>query len=230
MRRDQIRDVVEKALKDSPKNATQDERIGAIVEGIINLQTEHEELRKKVADGNKRRIRERRVLPELKGRKLHDFKNEFNTIFQTLGYLKFEDVMQSALQDMCLNFAVWGANNLRGMGEISPEEGAKMDPKIIKDPSKMTERQLREEIFLKVRENLKKYAKYYNINEFPFFEKIPKIVDDDGVEFPFDQIRLSDITKGVSISKRNNRISSIRSTLTMTRNELEQLYKFLYNG
>lgn len=230
MRRDQIRDVVEKALKDSPKNATQDERIGAIVEGIINLQTEHEELRKKVADGNKRRIRERRVLPELKGRKLHDFKNEFNTIFQTLGYLKFEDVMQSALQDMCLNFAVWGANNLRGMGEISSEEGAKMDPKTIKDPSKMTEKQLREEIFLKVRENLKKYANYYNINEFPFFEKIPKIVDDDGVEFPFDQIRLSDITKGVSISKRNNRISPIRSTLTMTRSELEQLYKFLYNG
>lgn len=228
MRRDQIRDVVEKALKDSPKNATQDERIGAIVEGIINLQTEHEELRKKVADGNKRRIRERRVLPELKGRKLHDFKNEFNTIFQTLGYLKFEDVMQSALQDMCLNFAVWGANNLRGMGEINSEEGAKMDPKTIKDPSKMTEKQLREEIFLKVRENLKKYANYYNINEFPFFEKIPKIVDDDGVEFPFDQIRLSDITKGVSISKRDNRISSIRSTLTMTRSELEQLYKFLF--
>lgn len=228
MRRDQIRDVVEKALKDSPKNATQDERIGAIVEGIINLQTEHEELRKKVADGNKRRIRERRVLPELKGRKLHDFKNEFNTIFQTLGYLKFEDVMQSALQDMCLNFAVWGANNLRGMGEISSEEGAKMDPKTIKDPSKMTEKQLREEIFLKVRENLKKYANYYNINEFPFFEKIPKIVGDDGVEFPFDQIRLSDITKGVSISKRDNHISSIRSTLTMTRSELEQLYKFLF--
>lgn len=228
MRRDQIRDVVEKALKDSPKNATQDERIGAIVEGIINLQTEHEELRKKVADGNKRRIRERRVLPELKGRKLHDFKNEFNTIFQTLGYLKFEDVMQSALQDMCLNFAVWGANNLRGMGEISSEEGAKMDPKTIKDPSKMTEKQLREEIFLKVRENLKKYANYYNINEFPFFEKIPKIVGDDGVEFPFDQIRLSDITKGVSISKRDNHISSIHSTLTMTRSELEQLYKFLF--
>ena len=230
MRRDQIRNVVENALNNTPKNATQYERIGAIVEGIIKLQAEHEELRKKVADGNKRRIRERRILPELKGRKLHDFKNEFNTIFQTLGYLKFEDVMQSALQDMCLNFAVWGANNLGGMGEISPEEGAKMDPKIIKDPSKMTEKQLREEIFLKVRENLKKYANYYNINEFPVFEKTPKIVGDDGVEFPFDQIRLSDITKGVSISKRNNRISPIRSTLTMTRSELEQLYKFLYNG
>lgn len=230
MRRDQIRNVVEKALSNTPKNATQEERIRAIVEGIINLQTEHEELRKKVADGNKRRIRERRVLPELKGRKLHDFKNEFNTIFQTLGFLKFEDVMQSALQDMCLNFAVWGANNLKGMGEISPEEGAKMDSKIIKDPSKMTERQLREEIFLKVRENLKKYAKYYDINEFPVFEKTPKIVDDDGVEFSFDQIRLSDITKGVSISKRDNHISPIRSTLTMTKKELEQLYKFLYNG
>lgn len=229
MRRDQIRNVVENALSNTPKNATQYERIGAIVEGIIKLQEEHEELRKKVADGNKRRIRERRILPELKGRKLHDFKNEFNTIFQTLGYLKFEDVMQSALQDMCLNFAVWGANNLGGMGEISPEEGAKMDPKIIKDPSKMTEKQLREEIFLKVRENLKKYANYYNINEFPVFEKTPKIVGDDGVEFPFDQIRLSDITKGVSISKRNNCISPIRSTLTMTRSELEQLYKFLYN-
>lgn len=229
MRRDQIREVVENALSNTPKNATQDERIGAIVEGIIKLQAEHEELRKKVADGNKRRIRERRVLPELRGRKLHDFKNEFNTIFQTLGYFKFEDVMESTLYEVCLNFAVWGANNLGGMGEISPEEKTKMDPKIIKDPSKMTEKQLREEIFLKVRENLKKYAKYYDINEFPVFEKIPKIVDDDGVEFPFDQVRLSDITKGVSISKRDNRISSIRSTLTMTRSELEQLYKFLYN-
>ena len=88
MRRDQIRDVVEKALGNTPKNATQDERIRAIVEGIIELQAEHEELRKKVADGNKCRIRERRVLPELRGRKLHDFKNEFNTIFQTLGQLE----------------------------------------------------------------------------------------------------------------------------------------------
>ena len=228
MRRDQIREVVENALKDTPKNATQDERIRAIVEGIIKLQAEHEELRKKVADGNKRRIRERRVLPELRGRKLHDFKNEFNTIFQTLGYLKFEDVTESTLYEVCLNFAVWGANNLGGMGEISPEEKTKMDPKVIKDPSGMTEKQLREEIFLKVRENLKKYAKYYDINEFPVFEKTPKIVDDDGVEFPFDQIRLSDITKGVSISKRDNRISSIRSTLTMSRGELEQLYKFLF--
>ena len=228
MRRDQVRDVVEKALGNTPKNATQDERIRAIVEGIIELQAEHEELRKKVADGNKRRIRERRVLPELRGRKLHDFKNEFNTIFQTLGYLKFEDVTKSTLYEVCLNFAVWGANNLGGMGEINPEEKAKMDPKVIKDPSKMTEKQLREEIFLKVRENLKKYAKYYDINEFPVFEKTPKIVDDDGVEFPFDQIRLSDITKGVSISKRDNRISSIRSTLTMSRGELEQLYKFLF--
>jgi hypothetical protein len=76
---------------------------------------------------------------------------------------------------------------------------------------------------------LKKYANYYNINEFPVFEKTPKIVGDDGVEFPFDQIRLSDITKGVSISKRNNCISPISSTLTMTRSVLEQLYKFLYN-
>lgn len=228
MRRDQIREVVENALSNTPKNATQDERIRAIVEGIIKLQAEHEELRKKVADGNKRRIRERRVLPELRGRKLHDFKNEFNTIFQTLGYLKFEDVTQSTLYEVCLNFAVWGANNLGGMGEISPEEKTKMDPKVIKDPSGMTDEQLREEIFLKVRENLKKYANYYNINEFPVFEKTPKIVDDDGVEFPFDQIRLSDITKGVSISKRDNRISSIRSTLTMTRGELEQLYKFLF--
>lgn len=230
MRRDQVREVVENALSNTPKNATQDERIGAIVEGIIKLQAEHEALRKKVADGNKCRIRERRVLPELKGRKLHDFKNEFNTIFQTLGYLKFEDVTESTLYEVCLNFAVWGANNLGGMGEISPEEKTKMDPKVIKDPSGMTEKQLREEIFLKVRENLKKYAKYYDINEFPVFEKTPKIVDDDGVEFPFDQIRLSDITKGVSISKRDNRISSIRSTLTMTRSELEQLYRFLYNG
>ncbi len=97
MRRDQIRNVVENALSNTPKNATQYERIGAIVEGIIKLQAEHEELRKKVADGNKRRIRERRILPELKGRKLHDFKNEFNTIFQTLGYLKFEDVMLSLI-------------------------------------------------------------------------------------------------------------------------------------
>ena len=97
MRRDQIRNVVENALSNTPKNATQYERIGAIVEGIIKLQAEHEELRKKVADGNKRRIRERRVLPELRRRKLHDFKNEFNTIFQTLGYLKFEDVTESTL-------------------------------------------------------------------------------------------------------------------------------------
>lgn len=228
MRRDQIRNVVEKALNDSPKNATQDERIRAIVEGIINLQAEHEELRKKVADGNKRRIRERRILPELKGRKLHDFKNEFNTIFQTLGYLKFEDVMQSALQDMCLNFAVWGANNLGGMGEISPEEGAKMDPIVIQDPTGKSEKQLQHEIFLKVRSQLSGcYMDHYSCD--PSSGPEPKIVRDDGSECFFNQIYLSNFTKEVFIAQRESRFDFL-GTFKMTKKELEQLYKFLYNG
>ena len=227
MRRDQIRDVVEKALRDSPENATQDERIRAIVEGIINLQAEHEELRKKVADGNKRRIRERRILPELKGRKLHDFKNEFNTIFQTLGYLKFEDVTESTLRDMCLNFAVWGANNLKGMGEISPEEKTKMDPIVIQDPAVgKSEKQLQHEIFLKVRSQLSGcYMDHYGCD--PSSEPEPKIVRDDGTECFFNQIYLSNFTKEVFIAQRESRFD-VLGTFKMTKKELEQLYKFLF--
>ena len=71
------------------------------------------ETRKTVRDDLVRLISRKRALPELHGKKLHAFKNEFNTMFQTLGKLKFEDVIEPAIYKLCLNFAWWGANNLK---------------------------------------------------------------------------------------------------------------------
>lgn len=71
------------------------------------------ETRKTVRDDLVRVINRKRTLPELHGKKLHAFKNEFNTMFQTLGKLRFEDVIEPAIYKLCLNFAWWVANNLK---------------------------------------------------------------------------------------------------------------------
>ena len=74
-----------------------------------------DKLQKEVADGFCRLIEKKRNLPSfenLDGKMKHGFENEFNTLFQTLGGLQFEDVSKQVLKKLCWAFAVWGANNL----------------------------------------------------------------------------------------------------------------------
>ena len=88
------------------------ETIEMLATAMSDMMTEHLELRAKVRDGCIDSIHRKREVPELHGKKLHDFKNEFNTMYQTLGRLQFEDVSKGVLMELCLCFAGWGAKNL----------------------------------------------------------------------------------------------------------------------
>lgn len=88
------------------------ETIEMLATAISNIIDEAIELRTNVRDNCINSIHRKREVPELHGKKLHDFKNEFNTMYQTLGRLQFEDVSKPVLSELCLWFAVWGAKNL----------------------------------------------------------------------------------------------------------------------
>lgn len=88
------------------------ETIEMLATAMSDMMTEHLELRTKVKDDCINSIHRKREVPEFHGKKLHDFKNEFNTMYQTLGRLQFEDVSKPVLSELCLWFAVWGAKNL----------------------------------------------------------------------------------------------------------------------
>ena len=70
-------------------------------------------------------INKKRVCPTLKGEALHKFKNEFNTLKQTLHLLYNLDT--SVNYRLALHWASWGAQNLQGCFGVSEEEKAKMD-------------------------------------------------------------------------------------------------------
>ena len=62
-----------------------------------------------------KRLHEKRILPTLKGEIKHKFRNEYNTILQTLGLIPLlnpYDVARKRLEEMCLAFAAWGFYNL----------------------------------------------------------------------------------------------------------------------
>lgn len=88
------------------------ETIEILATAMSDMMTEHLELRTKVKDDCINSIHRKREVPKFHGKKLHDFKNEFNTMYQTLGRLQFEDVSKPVLSELCLWFAVWGSKNL----------------------------------------------------------------------------------------------------------------------
>jgi len=88
------------------------ETIEMLASAISDMIDEDIELRTNVRDNCINSIRRKREVPEFHGKTLHDFKNEFNTMYQTLGRLQFEDVSKPVLSELCLWFAVWGAKNL----------------------------------------------------------------------------------------------------------------------
>lgn len=86
-------------------------------------------LEKEVAYGTVERINRKRIPINLKGDLKAKFKNEFNTMWQVIDGIQFAKVAKHIIERLCLEFATWGAYNLKGIGEIKPEEKEKMDTK-----------------------------------------------------------------------------------------------------
>ena len=86
-------------------------------------------LEKEVACGTVEQIDKKRIPINLKGDLKAKFKNEFNTLWQVIGGIQFAKVAKHIIERLCLEFATWGAYNLKGIGEIGPEEKEKMDTK-----------------------------------------------------------------------------------------------------
>lgn len=66
------------------------------------------------------RLDSKRKIYDLKGQKKHEFLNEFNTLFQTLGFGSglYADITRPLLEKMCTYFAEWGARNLTPKDEV----------------------------------------------------------------------------------------------------------------
>ena len=86
-------------------------------------------LEKEVAYGTVEQINRKRIPINLKGDLKAKFKNEFNTMWQVIGGIQFAKIAKHIIERLCLEFATWGAYNLKGVGEIRPEEKEKMDTK-----------------------------------------------------------------------------------------------------
>lgn len=111
----EIKEAVRSCIEESGISISSDEKdivVGLITEAVHKLDVEQFETRRKVRDAYSNKIENKRVLPNLRGQKLHDFKNEFNTLFQTIDGLQFEDVSSGILEKFALAFATWGAYNL----------------------------------------------------------------------------------------------------------------------
>lgn len=102
-----IRQEIETVLAERNEQLSE-ECIDHLTSAMKKYMDDFLELKKNVRDTYVNKISRKRELPELHGKKLHDFKNEFNTMFQTLGKLQFEDVTGPILYK-----AWWGANNLK---------------------------------------------------------------------------------------------------------------------
>ena len=111
------------------------ETIEMLATAISDIMDEDIELRANVRDNCINSIRRKREVPEFHGKTLHDFKNEFNTMYQTLGRLQFEDVSKPVLSELCLWFAVWGAKNLSDdmFGKVTQNQKSDIDLDYIKE-------------------------------------------------------------------------------------------------
>lgn len=88
------------------------------------------EIEKELADSWIGRIDKKRIPIELKGELKAKFKNEFHTMWQTVGALQFANAAKHIMERLCLHFSAWGAYNLKDIGKISLEERQKMDVEI----------------------------------------------------------------------------------------------------
>ena len=84
------------------------------VKEIEDLQS----LEKEVAEGYVGLVNKKRVPIELKGELKAKFKNEFNTLWQTVNRIDFANVAKPIIERICLNFAAWGFYNLSKIGDV----------------------------------------------------------------------------------------------------------------
>jgi len=94
---------------------------------VKEVDNELQEIEKKVTEGFIERVNKKRIPISLKGEKKAKFKNEFNTLWQTIDGVQFANVAKYIIERLCLHFAAWGAYNLKDYCSISPEEKHKMD-------------------------------------------------------------------------------------------------------
>lgn len=121
----EIKEAVSRCIEESGISISSDEKdnvVALITEAVHKLDVEQFETRRKVREIFSNKIEKKRILPNLRGQKLHDFKNEFNTLFQTIHGLRFEDVSSGILEKFALAFATWGAYNLSFLRNQEPED------------------------------------------------------------------------------------------------------------
>ena len=89
-------------------------------ENVEMKETELKGIEKEVAEGHVGLVDKKRVPIELKGELKAKFKNEFNTLWQIVNGIQFANVAKHIVERICLNFAIWGAYNLKiGQRELT---------------------------------------------------------------------------------------------------------------
>ena len=119
-----------KAYDEALKRAKKLYERGTITESLSYIfpelkESEYPELsgiEKEVAKGFINRGDKKRIPITLKGELKAKIRNEFHTMWQTVGELQFANVAKCIMERLCLHFAAWGAYNLKNIGNISEEE------------------------------------------------------------------------------------------------------------
>ena len=99
---------------------------------VKDVDDELQGIEKEVTEGLVERINKKRIPISLKGEKKAKFKNEFNTLWQTIGGIQFVNVAKHIIERLCLHFAAWGAYNLKGIGQIDKDDKEKIDIEVKK--------------------------------------------------------------------------------------------------
>ena len=94
---------------------------------VKEVDDELQGIEKEVAEDRVNAIDRKRIPIVLKGEIKAKFKNEFNTLWQTVDGIQFANVAKHIIERLCLHFAAWGVYNLKGYCSISSEEKHKMD-------------------------------------------------------------------------------------------------------
>lgn len=119
-------------LEDSETNGLAYDTLCDLEDSIDSLEVkevddELQGIEKEVAEDRVNAIDRKRIPIVLKGKMKVKFKNEFNTLWQTVDGIQFANVAKHIIERLCLHFAAWGVYNLKGYCSISSEEKHKMD-------------------------------------------------------------------------------------------------------
>ena len=134
---------------------------------VKDVEIELQGLEKEVAEGYVEKINNKRIPISLKGEKKAKFKNEFNTLWQTINYIQFANVAKPIIERLCLHFAAWGVYNLKGIGQIDKDEKKKMDVEVKDVDLKKESELIANSIMISVQVN-KYHTCVYNTERYDF--------------------------------------------------------------